>query len=184
MADRMRGVVTSTSCSPCHSFSKTVCGRIRVLTGLGVEGNAHMGTTVRHRSRRAQHPDLPNLRQVHILHAEFFEELAERGFDVKPGDLGENITVSGIDLLGLPRRARLRIGETAVLVVTGLRNPCRQLDNFRAGLMSAVLDRDNEGRLVRKGGIMTMVERSGDVCNSDAVIVEFPPLPHVSLEPV
>ncbi len=180
----MQGVVLSTSRSPRHSFTKAAFSPIHLLAGLGVEGDAHMGATVRHRSRRARDPGLPNLRQVHLLHAEIFKELAAKGFDVKPGELGENITVRGIDLLSLPYGARLRIGETAVLVVTGLRNPCRQIDGFRAGLMSAVLDRDSDGRLTRKAGIMAIVEAGGEVGPSNPVIVELPALPHMPLEPV
>ena len=131
------GVVVAVSCSARHTFSKTPADGIQLLAGLGVEGDAHMGTTVKHRSRVRVDPTQPNLRQVHLIHAELLDELNAQGFDVAAGQLGENITTRGIDLLGLPTGARLHLGDAAVLEITGLRNPCRQLDGLRPGLMKA-----------------------------------------------
>jgi MOSC domain-containing protein YiiM len=180
----MNGVVTNVSRSGKHTFSKRNEGRIRLLAGLGVEGDAHMGERVKHRSRVAVDPNRPNLRQVHLMHAELFDELLEAGFDVSAGQIGENITTRNVDLLGLPVGARLHIGAAAVVEVTGLRNPCVQLDRFRPGLMQAVLGRDPSGRLVRKAGIMSIVLVGGEVAVHDPVHVELPSTPHRALEPV
>lgn len=157
-----------------HTFSKPVDMFICLREGLGVEGDAHMGATVKHRSRVAKDPDSPNLRQVHLIHAELFGELAGKGFSIQPGDLGENITTAGIDLLALPEGARLQIGSEAVVEITGLRNPCGQIDTFRAGLTQAVLDRDATGGLVRKAGVMAVVVAGGQVAAGDTVTVQLP----------
>lgn len=180
----MNGTVTATSRSAEHTFSKPNQPGIRLLAGLGVEGDAHCGTTVKHRSRVAQNPNQPNLRQVHLIHAELHEELQAAGFDVSAGQMGENITTRGIDLLSLPVGTRLHIGATAVVEVTGLRNPCPQLDQFQPGLLAAVLGRDEQGELVRKAGIMGIVQCSGDVTAGDPIQVELPPKPHRRLERV
>lgn len=169
---------------PAHAFSKPLVPAIRLLAGLGVEGDAHCGVTVKHRSRVAQDPTQPNLRQLHLIHAELFEELADAGFRVAPGAMGENVTTRGIDLLGLPRGARLHLGATAVAEVTGLRNPCRQLDAFQPGLMAATLGRDAAGGLVRKAGVMAVVLAGGEVAPGDPVAVELPPPPHRPLDRV
>jgi len=171
--------------STSHSFSKFAEDAIVLLEGLGVEGDAHAGTTVQHRSRVARDPNQPNLRQVHLLQAELFDELIAADHAVWPGDLGENITTRGIDLLGLPTGARLHLGNGGALVeVTGLRNPCSQIDRFQKGLMAAVLDRDAHGKLVRKAGVMGVVLRGGEVRVGDAICVELPAAPHAALEPV
>ena len=154
---------------------------IRLVEGLGVEGDAHSGATVKHRSRVARDPSQPNLRQVHLIHGELLEELGAAGFNVVPGDLGENITTKGIDLLGLPRGTRLRLGADAIVEITGLRNPCAQLDRFQTGLTAAVLDRDDAGNLVRKSGVMAVVIAGGLVQASDPIEVELPGLPHEPL---
>lgn len=167
-----------------HAFSKPVCMSIRLTAGLGVEGDAHAGATVKHRSRVARDPTTPNLRQVHLMHAELFDELRDAGFRVAPGELGENITTRGIDLLALPTGARLHLGASAVVEVTGLRNPCYQIDRFQKGLMQAVLGRDSNGNLVRKSGVMSIVLAGGDVAPGDAIRVELPTVPHQSLQPV
>ena len=180
----MMGQVTAVSRSRTHSFSKPLQTSIRLLTGLGVEGDAHCGEKVKHRSRVRANPDRPNLRQVHLMHAELHEELRAAGFRVAPGDLGENITTRGIDLLALPRGARLRIGQDVILQVTGLRNPCIQLDRFQDGLMRAVLDRGPDGSLIRKSGIMSVVEAGGDVHIGDPIEVELLPGARRALEPV
>ena len=132
------------------------------MAGLGVEGDAHAGVTVKHRSRIAKDPTQPNLRQVHLVHAELFDELRVNEFDIAPGDIGENITTQGVDLLGLPTGTILRLGQNAIVQVTGLRNPCVQLDRFREGLMAALLGRDEEGNLVRKAGVMGIVIADGE----------------------
>ena len=180
----MSGMVTAVSRSAAHTFSKATQDRIRLLTGLGVEGDAHMGETVKHRSRVARNPNQPNLRQVHLIHAEMLDELRSAGFTVSVGQIGENVATRGIDLLGLPTGTRLHLGATAVVEVTGLRNPCVQLDQFQPGLMAAVLDRDARGQLIRKAGIMGIVLTGGDVRPDDAIRVELPPEPHRSLVPV
>jgi hypothetical protein len=167
-----------------HHFSKTPSLSIRLLTGLGVAGDAHMGETVKHRWRVRKDPTQPNLRQVHLMHAELFDELRRKGFALQPGDLGENVTTSGIDLLALPTGARLHLGATAVVEVTGLRNPCIQLDGFQKGLMAATLDKDSDGNLIRKAGIMSIVLADGDVRPGDAIRVELPDMPHQPLLPV
>lgn len=177
-------VVTAVSRAAGHTFSKQTQHTIRLRAGLGVEGDAHQGRTVRHRSRVARDATRPNLRQVHLVHAELHDELRAQGFAVAPGDIGENVTTRGLDLLALPAGARLRLGEAAVVEVTGLRNPCVQLDRFQPGLMTAVLDRDERGRLVRKAGVMAVVLAGGDVRPGDPIAVELPPPPHVPLEPV
>lgn len=161
-----------------HTFSKPVTASIRLVAGLGIEGDAHIGATVRHRSRVKRTPLEPNLRQVHLIHEELHDELRSKGFRVQPGDMGENVTTRGIDLLALPLGTRLHLGEDAIVEVTGLREPCVQLDRFQAGLMRAVLDRDAEGRLIRKAGIMSVVLVGGDVCSGDAITIELPDTPH------
>ena len=181
----MAGTVIAVSRSPTHTFSKPNEGSIRLLVGLGVEGDAHMGPTVKHRSRVAKDPTVPNLRQVHLIHAELHDELEAVGFrGLSPGIMGENMTTRGIDLLGLPTGARLHIGAEAVVEVTGLRNPCRQLNDFQPGLMNATLDRDPDGNLVRKAGIMGVVLVGGEVRPGDRIEVELPPEPRRKLEPV
>jgi MOSC domain-containing protein YiiM len=180
----MIGKVVAVSRSKSHSFSKATEISIRLLEGLGVEGDAHMGETVKHRSRVRVDPTQPNLRQVHLVHAELHDELKAAGFEVHPGDIGENITTSGIDLLALPTGTVLRIGHTAVLRITGLRNPCTQLDGFQQGLTAAVLDRDAEGRVVRKAGVMSVVVAGGEVVPGDPIAVDLPQPPHLPLAPV
>ena len=167
-----------------HRFSKQPVPEINILTGLGVEGDAHQGTTVKHRSRVKVDPTQPNLRQVHLIQAELFDELSEKGFQIAPADLGENVTTRGVDLLGLPRDALLKIGKDVVLQVTGLRNPCPQIENFQKGLLSAVLDKMPDGEVIRKTGVMTIVLAGGHVLADDPIEVELPPLPHVKLERV
>lgn len=170
--------------SDTYSFSKYVVTRIRLVEGFGVDGDIHSGVTVRHRSRVARDPTQPNLRQVHLIHGELHDELAPLGFAVEPGAMGENITTRGIDLLGLPTGARLHLGADAVVAVTGLRNPCAQLDGLHPGLMNAVLDRDADGHLVRKAGIMGIVLAGGVVACGDAIVIEWPDEPHRALDPV
>ncbi len=180
----MTGLVSAVGRSAGHTFGKRTEDGIRLLAGLGVEGDAHMGETVKHRSRVRQDPTRPNLRQVHLIHAELHDELRAVGFDVSAGQMGENVTTRGVDLLALPTGTRLRLGGEASVRITGLRNPCRQLDDFRPGLMQAVLDRDRRGNLVRKAGIMGVVVSGGEVRPGDAVRVELPPGPRRPLQKV
>ena len=180
----MPGTVIAVSRSPGHTLSKPNEGSIRLLAGLGVEGDAHMGVTVKHRSRVAKDPTAPNLRQVHLIHAELHEELEAAGFRLSPGVMGENVTTRGVDLLGLPTGTRLRLGAEAVVEITGLRNPCRQLNDFQPGLMAATLDRDAGGNLIRKAGIMGVVLAGGEIKPGDKIEVELPPEPYRELEPV
>jgi MOSC domain-containing protein YiiM len=176
--------VAAVSCGAEHSFNKRSADRIRLLPGLGVERDAHCGDTVQHRSRVARNPTQPNLRQVHLIQSELHDELRARGFDVKPGDIGENVTTCGVDLLNLPAGTRLRLGDAAVVELTGLRNPCVQLDNFQHGLMSAVLDRDADGALIRRCGVMAIVVSGGEVWAGDTIELELPAQPHTPLVPV
>jgi MOSC domain-containing protein YiiM len=180
----MPPTVISVHRSPLHEFSKTAERSIRLVAGLGVEGDAHCGVTVKHRSRVARDPDQPNLRQVHLVHGELFDELATAGFTIRPGDIGENILTRGVGLLDLPTGTRLCLGAEAVVEVTGLRNPCYQLDDFRKGLMAATLDRDAAGKLIRKAGIMAIVLSGGIVRPGDPIAVDLPPAPHVAPKPV
>ncbi len=179
-----RGIVKAVSCSGEHGFSKTNQNSIRLIPGLGVEGDAHAGVTIQHRSRVAKDPSQPNLRQVHLIHEELHNELNQNGFQIKPGQMGENITTAGIDLLGLPVGTQLHVGETAVIKVTGLRNPCQQLDAFQEGLTAAVLDRDVAGNLLRKASVMGIVLIGGEVFPGDRIHIELPPNPHKPLDRV
>ncbi|WP_338695963.1 MOSC domain-containing protein [Streptomyces sp. Q6] len=180
------GVVAAVSSNGEYSFTKPNRDSITLLAGLGVEGDVHAGVTVRHRSRVAQDPTQPNLRQVHLIHEELFDEVAADGHRVRPGDLGENVTTRGIDLLALPTGALLRFGDGgAVVEVTGLRNPCLQIDTFQDGLLKRVVGRDPEtGAIVRKAGIMGVVREGGIVHPGDALHVELPAPPHRPLERV
>jgi MOSC domain-containing protein YiiM len=180
----MSGRVEAVSQASVHRFSKQPRMWIRLLAGLGVEGDAHLGTTVQHRSRVARDPSQPNLRQVHLLHRELLEELEGQGFVIGPGDIGENILTRGVDLLGLPTDTVLRIGAAAEVRVTGLRNPCLQLNRFRPGLMAATLDRDASGGLIRKAGVMGVVLTDGEVRPGDSIEVVLPEAPHRRLQPV
>ncbi len=176
--------VESVNASPGHTLRKPGHLTIRLVEGIGVEGDAHAGATVKHRSRVRRDATKPNLRQVHLIGAELHDELAGRGFTVAAGEMGENVTTSGIDLLGLPTGTRLRLGGDAVVEVTGLRNPCIQLEKIQTGLMAAVLDRDTDGKLVRKAGVMAVVVAGGDVRPGDPIEVELPAPPHQPLSPV
>lgn len=180
----MTGQVIAVAKDSDHRFSKLLVPEITIVAGLGVEGDAHQGLTVKHRSRLRVDPTQPNLRQVHLIHSELFDEVATQGFRVGPADLGENMTTKGIDLLGLPRGARLKVGDEVVLEVTGLRNPCAQIDNWQKGLLAAVLDRGPSGGLIRKSGIMSVVLKGGRVRAGDCIAVEMPEPPFLPLERV
>ncbi|MGW0699048.1 MOSC domain-containing protein [Streptomyces sp. NPDC002867] len=180
----MGAAVAAVSSNGEYSFTKPNRDSITLLAGLGVEGDVHAGVTVKHRSRLAQDPTRPNLRQVHLIHEELLAEVARSGFEVTPGDLGENVTTTGIDLLSLPVGTLLRLGTEAVVEVTGLRNPCLQIDAFQDGLLKQVVGRDESGAVVRKAGIMGVVRTGGVVRPGDPIDVELPEGPHRPLERV
>ena len=180
----MTGIVRAVSRSATHTMTKPNTDSISLVAGQGVDGDAHQGVTVKHRSRIERFGGTPNLRQVHLIHAELFDELRAAGFTVSAGQMGENVTTEGVDLLGLPTGARLHLGAAAIIEVTGLRNPCRQLDKLQPGLMAATLARDADGNLVRKAGIMGIVLEGGEVRGGDPIRVELPPPPHQKLAPV
>ena len=184
METKMNGTVAAVSRSRDHTFSKTNQPVIRLVAGLGVEGDVHLGEKVKHRHHALRNPDAPNLRQVHLMHEELFAELRAAGFDVCAGAIGENITTRGLDILALPAGARLHLGVEALIEITGLRNPCRQIDAFQRGLTAAVLERGSAGQLVRKAGVMAVVVQGGDVKPGDAVTVELPAGEHLPLQPV
>ncbi|MFD6529444.1 MOSC domain-containing protein [Streptomyces sp. NPDC060184] len=180
----MNGTVVAVSRSGEYTFTKPVRQSITLLAGHGVEGDVHAGVTVKHRSRVAQDPTQPNLRQVHLIQQELFDELRADGFDLAPGDLGENVTTRGLDLLALPVGTLLHLGDQAVVEVTGLRNPCLQIDAFRSGLLKRVVGRDEAGRVVRRAGIMGVVVDGGPVGAGDTVRAELPVGPHKALDRV
>lgn len=180
----MTGKVAAVSRSATHSLIKGNQLVIHLLEGRGVEGDAHAGSTVKHRSRVARDPSQPNLRQVHLIHSELHEELRGSGFNVSAGQMGENITTQGIDLLGLPTGTRLRLGDEATIEITGLRNPCAQLDQIQPGLMAAVLGRDKQGNLIRKAGVMGIVVAGGPVRPGDTITIDLPAAPLRPLDPV
>ena len=180
---RVMAEVVAVCRSETHTFSKDSYNSIELIKGIGVRGDAHAGETVQHFSRVKADPDQPNLRQVHLIHEELFNELAKHGFNLSPGDLGENITKSGIDLLSLPQGARLHLGADAVVEITGLRNPCKQIEHFRTGLLERVVSKDG-GHVVRKTGVMGIVLKSGVVETSDRIRVDLPDEPQIPLEVV
>ncbi|MBE1490244.1 MOSC domain-containing protein [Plantactinospora soyae] len=177
-------VVTAVARDEGHHFSKPTRASIRLLAGLGVEGDAHLGVTVKHRSRVARDPNLPNLRQVHLIHSELHDELRAAGHQVMPGEMGENVTTRGVDLLGLPVGTLLRLGDAAVVEVTGLRNPCAQIDNFQSGLLKRVVGRTEAGELVRLAGVMGVVREGGEIRPGDEIRIELPAEPHRPLDQV
>lgn len=178
----MGGTVAAVSSSGEYSFSKPNRDGITLLAGLGVEGDVHSGVTVKHRFRMEKDPSQVNLRQVHLIHEELFDEVREAGFEVAAGQLGENVTTRGIDLLGLPTGTRLRVGDEAVVEVTGLRNPCAQIDGFQKGLMKQVVGRGEDGSVRFRAGIMSVVVTGGVVRPGDPVEVELPDGPHLPLQ--
>jgi len=179
-----KGIVIALSKSETHTFQKINQKSIHLIKGLGIEGDAHMGKTVKHRSRVAKDPSQPNLRQVHLMHAELHDELEGLGFKIKAGEMGENITTKGIDLLSLPKDSILNIGENARIQITGLRNPCNQLNLFKKGLMNAVLDIDENGDLIRKAGIMGIVLEGGVIEVGDTIEIILPDKPYIKLDMV
>jgi MOSC domain-containing protein YiiM len=184
MGEHVTAIVTAVSRSAEYTFTKPNHGSIRLLAGLGVEGDVHSGVTVKHRSRVRQDPTQPNLRQVHLMHAELHDELTEAGLPVTAGQLGENVTTRGIDLLSLPAGTLLRIGPSALIKVTGLRNPCAQIEAFSPGMLARVVGRDEDGNIVRRAGIMAIVLTGGPITVGDPIRAGLPPEPHVPLDKV
>jgi MOSC domain-containing protein YiiM len=180
----MTGFVAAVAARGTHRVTKDIQDSIRLIAGQGVEGDAHSGETVKHRSHVAKDPTQPNLRQVHLIHAELFDMLATKDFVVGPAMMGENITTRGIDLLGLSSGAQLRLGKDAVIEITGLRNPCHQLNGLIPGLMQAVLDRADDGSLIRLAGIMAIVINGGTVVAGDAITIIDSNMPPIALQPV
>lgn len=176
--------VVSVSRDDGHHFSKPVVDEVTLVAGWGIEGDAHAGTTVQHRSRVARDPSQPNLRQVHLIHGELFDEVAAAGHHVVAGQMGENVTTRGVDLLRLPTDTLLHLGDEACVRVTGLRNPCQQINGFEPGLLRAVLGKDEDGTVVRKGGVMAVVETGGTVRPGDTIRVELPAGSPMPLQPV
>jgi len=174
------GVVAAVSRSAVHEFTKPNVDSIELIAGLGVHGDAHFGETVQHLVRVREDPTKPNRRQVHLIHGELHDELKALGLSVGPGEMGENITTRGLDLLGLPVGTRLQVGQDAVVEITGLRTPCKQIERFRTGLLAAV-SQDASGNLFFKSGIMGIVVHGGIVKAGDAIRVELPPEPHQKL---
>ena len=180
----MDGTIVSVNKSSTHTFSKPNQDKIVLLSGLGVEGDAHMGEKVKHRSRVRKDPTQPNLRQVHLIHSELHDELNASGYHVSAGEMGENVTTRGVDLLGLPKGTKLYLGDSAVVEVTGLRNPCEQIDTFQDGLLKFCVYKDENGNIVRKAGIMSIVLTGGEVRAGNQIRVELPPEPHEALQVV
>lgn len=178
------GTVVAVARDSEHRFSKEIVEEIEIVAGLGVRGDAHSGATVKHRSRVKTDPTQPNLRQVHLIHRELFDEVAQNGFKLGPADLGENITTEGIDLLSLPRGAILEIGENVQLELTGLRNPCAQIEAFQPGLLQEVVDKGEDGTLIRKSGVMTVALTGGRIRAGDTIRVSMPQPPFLKLERV
>jgi len=178
----MEPTVIAVSRSASHTFSKPNREMIQLIAGLGVEGDAHSGKTIKHRFLVKKDATRPNIRQIHLIHAELFDEMSDKGYSIKPGELGENITTRGIDLLSLPTGAILNIGSDVAIEVTALRNPCKQIDDFQKGLLKEVLYKDEKGNLVRKTGVMGVILQGGEVRPGDNITVELPPEPHHKLE--
>lgn len=178
------GTVVSVSRRRGHHFTKPVVDEIVLIEGVGIEGDGHAGATVKHRSRKRWKPELPNLRQVHLIHSELFDQVAADGFTVAPGEIGENVTTSGVDLLALPAGTLLRLGPDAVVELTGLRNPCVQIDRFQDGLMKRLVHVDEEGETVRLAGVMSVVRAGGRVRAGDAIVVDLPAGERRPLAPV
>ena len=176
--------VVGVACDQAHKFSKPARPSIRLIAGLGVEGDAHLGEKVQHLSRVKRDPDSPNLRQIHLIHAELHDELRAKGFHVAPGQMGENVTTRGIDLLALPQNTRLHLGQSAIVEIKGLRNPCAQLDELQPGLMAATLDKDADGNVIRKAGVMGIVIATGEVKPGDEIRTEMPVGTPTPLTPV
>ena len=177
----MKPIIVAVSRSPEHTFSKQNEESIRLIEGYGVEGDAHAGETVKHRYLVRKDPTLPNIHQVHLIQIELLEELNAKGFSVNPGDLGENITTRGVDLLGLPTGTKIKIGTQAIIELKTLRNPCVQIDQFQKGLLKEVLYKNEEGEVIRRAGVMGIILEGGIVRPKDEIVINLPPKPHMPL---
>lgn len=166
-----------------HNIIKPIRESVRLIAGWGVEGDAHAGKTVQHRYDKRRNPDAPNLRQVHLMHSELFDQVSGLGLSVKPGQMGENITTRHIDILNLPRGTQLRIGE-AVIEITGLRNPCKYLNQIAPGLLKACLGKHEDGTNFPHSGVMGVILADGEVKAGDEIHIITPPKPHERLKPV
>lgn len=184
MSDEAIGIVIAVCKDGTHRFSKPSCEAIRLIAGLGIEGDAHAGVTVQHLSRIKRSPGAPNLRQVHLIHSELHEELRHLGFDLAAGLMGENILTRDVDLLDLPTGTRLQLGDDAIIELTGLRNPCHQLDKLQSGLMAATLGTSDDGAMIRKAGVMAIVLVDGVVKPGNPIRISLPVEPHRPLQPV
>ena len=184
LPDTLEARVASVHLSSTHTLQKYTREKIQLIAGIGVSGDAHSGVSVKHRSRVRRDPSQPNLRQVHLIHQELFTELEALGFSIQAGQMGENITTQGVDLLDLPKDTTLHIGENAIVQITGLRNPCAQLDTIQPGLMKALITRDDNDKLVRKAGVMSTVLCSGTVHPNDTIKIRLPEEPHIKLDTV
>jgi len=160
-----------------HDVRKTPVAALHLRSGLGADGDAHYGATVQHRYDRRRDPSRLNLRQVHLIGAELLEELGRAGYRIAPGDLGENITTADIDLASLPAATRLHIGSSAVLELTGLREPCVLLDRIAPGLRLAACG-ERSGETILRHGAMAIVVAGGEVRAGDAIEISLPPSPH------
>ena len=178
----MTAVVRNLHRSAEYTFSKQTCDQLELVAGIGVVGDTHAGPTVRHRSRMERDPSQPNLRQVHLFDAEILDELSAEGFEVGPGVLGENVTTVGLDALTLPTGTLLRIGDDALLGLTGIRNPCVQIEARFPGLLKRMVHRDDSGPLTRLTGAMAVVLQSGTIRQGDTITVQLPPHPHQPLQ--
>jgi MOSC domain-containing protein YiiM len=178
------GEVAAVAARKAHRISKDAQLSIRLIAGQGVAGDAHCGQTVKHRSRVAKDPHQPNLRQVHLVQGELLDALSGSGLQILPAAMGENILTKGIDLLAMPEGTRLKIGLQAVVELTGLRNPCNQLNRLVPGLMAALIEQAPDGSLIRKAGVMGVVLQGGDVWPGDSIEITLPVSPHRPLQPV
>jgi MOSC domain-containing protein YiiM len=178
------GQVVAVARDDAHRFSKPTRDSITLVAGIGVEGDAHAGATVKHRSRVARDAAAPNLRQVHLIHEELFEQMRSRGHGIEPGAMGENVTTRGIDLLDLPRGTRLALGDDAIVEITGLRNPCSQINGLSKGLMKELVYVDDAGETVRLAGVMSIVIAGGVVRPGDGIRVILPAHRHEPLQAV
>ena len=171
---RLPGTVLSVSRDDKHRFSKPTVSSIRLVAGFGVEGDSHAGATVQHLYEKKRNPSAPNLCQVHFMAAELFDDLVPTGYTVAPGELGENVTTEGINLMSLPLGTQLHLGAQAVVSVTGMRSPCSLINGYQKGLMKQLIKTDAAGTVHRRGGIMGVVVRGGVVNPGDCIRVELP----------
>jgi MOSC domain-containing protein YiiM len=175
----LRGTVVAVASKEKHEFSKRTRHAITLVEDHGVEGDVHAGRVIQHRYLAKKMPVMPNNRQVHLIASELFTELGLSGFNVSPGELGENITTAGLDLTNLPLGTRLRLGSSAVVEITGLRTPCSLIDRFQKGLKRAMIMKHEQPRF--RCGVLGVAKATGKIAPGDPIIVE---LPSFSLQPL